>query len=104
MGKPHYAHTNLGIAMVQRKVSVADLSYETRISPRAIGYYLKGEKVLLPAHLRAISIALNVDPRDIFQPWPILSSLIPHQDHQAAARADLFLRNNPLVQDANKVT
>ncbi len=92
MGKPYYAHTNLGIAMVQRGWSVSDLSFETRINPRYIGYYLKGEKALTPDHLRKIAQVLRVDPRDLFQTSPELAALNPHQDHAQAERSDLRLR------------
>lgn len=95
MAKPYYCHTNLGICMVQRKVSVSDLSFDTRINARYLGYYLKGEKQMTPDHLRVISQALDVDPRDIFQPILVLLDLTPHQDHRAAAVATNSFRPFP---------
>ena len=92
MGKPYYAHTNLGIAMVQRQWSVSDLSFETRINPRYIGYYLKGEKALTPDHLRKIAQVLRVDPRDLFQESGELATLAPHQNHAEAQQQDVRLR------------
>ena len=87
MGKPYFAHTNLGIAMVKRQWSVSDLSFETRINPRYIGYYLKGEKAMSPDHLRKIAQVLSVDPRDLFQTVAEMQKLSPHQDHMRAAQS-----------------
>lgn len=95
MAKPFYSHTNLGICMVKKNASVSDLAFDTRINPRYLGYYLKGEKQMTPDHLRRISQALDVDPRDIFQPILILRDLTPHQDHNSARRADNEFRNFP---------
>lgn len=92
MGKPFYAHTNLGAAMVRGNWSVTDLSFETRINPRYLGYYLKGEKQMTPDHLRKIAEVLHVDPRDIFQTSAELAALDPHQDHQRARSARVRLR------------
>jgi transcriptional regulator with XRE-family HTH domain len=93
MGKPYFAHTNLGIAMVRKGWSVSDLSFETRINPRYIGYYLKGEKQMPPDHLRKIAQILRVDPRDIFQTTTEMSTLTPHQDHLRAQREKIKLRD-----------
>lgn len=95
MAKPFYCHTNLGIAMVKRHVSVQDLSFATKIPTRTLGFYLKGEKQLLPDHLRVISQHLDVDPRALFQPLVMLQDLTPHQDHQSARQADLQLAPFP---------
>ena len=84
MGKPYFAHTNLGIAMVQRGWSVSDLSFETRINPRYLGYYLKGEKQMPPDHLRKVAQVLRVDPRDIFQTVAEMGRIEPHQNHLKA--------------------
>lgn len=92
MGKPFYAHTNLGIAMVRGGWSVTDLSFETRIHPRYLGYYLKGEKQMSPDHLRVLAQTLRVDPRDIFQTVSEMQQIEPHQDHSTARRSDLRLR------------
>lgn len=92
MGKPYFAHTNLGIAMVQRQWSVSDLSFETRINPRYIGYYLKGEKQMPPDHLRKIAQVLRVDPRDIFQTVGEMAGVTPHQDHIRAQKAKVTFR------------
>jgi transcriptional regulator with XRE-family HTH domain len=92
MAKPFYAHTNLGIAMVKNGWSVSDLAFETRINPRYIGYYLKGEKQMSPDHLRKIAQVLHLDPRDLFQPLDELASLVPHQDHTEARRSARKLR------------
>lgn len=91
MAKPFYCHTNLGIVMVQKQVSVQTLSFETRIPVRTLGYYLKGEKQLTPDHLRVIAQHLDVDPRVIFQPLLILRDISPHQDHRAARSVPLEL-------------
>jgi transcriptional regulator with XRE-family HTH domain len=95
MAKPFFCHTNLGICMVKQRVSVSDLAFDTRINPRYLGYYLKGEKQMTPDHLRKIAQALDVDPRDIFQPLQILVDITPHQDHRAAVRANNEFRPFP---------
>ena len=92
MGKPYFAHTNLGLAMVKKGWSVTDLSFETRINTRYIGYYLKGEKAMTPDHLRKMAETLGVDPRDIFQTEMEMRVLDPHQDHNLARRTDVRLR------------
>ena len=92
MGKPYFAHTNLGIAMVKRGWSVSDLSFETRINPRYLGYYLKGEKAITPDHLRKIAQILKVDPRDIYQTVAEMGALDPHQDHMRAQAEKVRLR------------
>jgi len=93
MGKPYFAHTNLGIAMVKNQWSVSDLSFETRINPRYIGYYLKGEKSMTPDHLRKIAQVLRVDPRDIYQTVSEMSTLDAHQDHMRAQAEKIKLRD-----------
>lgn len=95
MAKPFYCHTNLGIAMVKRHVSVQDLSFATKIPTRTLGFYLKGEKQLLPDHLRVIAQHLDVDPRALFQPLVMLRDITPHQDHQSARRANVTLAPFP---------
>lgn len=92
MGKPYFAHTNLGIAMVKSGWSVSDLSFETRINPRYLGYYLKGEKAITPDHLRKIAQVLRVDPRDIYQTLGEMAALTPHQDHMRAQAQKVRLR------------
>ncbi len=84
MGKPYYCHTNLGNVMVQLGWSVQDLAFESKVNPRYIGYYLKGEKQMNPDHLRRISQGLRVDPRDIFQTVAEMSELEKSADHRAA--------------------
>lgn len=92
MAKPFYAHTNLGIALVQNGWSVSDLAFETRINPRNIGYYLKGEKQMTPDHLRKIAQVLRLDPRDLFQSLDEMSKLEPHQNHSVARHQSRRLR------------
>jgi len=92
MAKPFYAHTNLGIAMVQNGWSVSDLAFETRVNPRYIGYYLKGEKQMSPDHLRKFAQVLRLDPRDLFQSMDELSKVTPHQNHSLARHQSQRLR------------
>lgn len=93
MAKPFYAHTNLGIAMVQNGWSVSDLAFETRINPRYLGYYLKGEKQMSPDHLRKVAQVLHLDPRDLFQSLDQLAMLKPHQNHSVARHQAQRLRS-----------
>lgn len=95
MAKPYYSHTNLGIAMVKKHVSVNDLSFDTRIATRTLGYYLRGEKAMSPDHLRTIAQSLDVDPRDIWQPILILQDITPHADHRASAATPVTFRHFP---------
>lgn len=92
MGKPFFCHTNLGIAMVKGNWSVTDLSFEARINPRHISYYLRGEKQMPPDHLRQIAQVLKVDPRDIFQTVDEMSLINPTQDHMTARSSTVEFR------------
>lgn len=95
MGKPFYAHTKLGVAMVKLGWSVQDLAFESRVNPRYIGYYLKGEKQMNPDHLRAISLAMSVDPRSIFQTVAEMQQIEVHADHNRARASGLKLEPLP---------
>jgi transcriptional regulator with XRE-family HTH domain len=101
MAKPFFAHTKLGAAMVSDGWSVSELSYETRINPRLLGHYLKGDKQINPDHLRAISHAMRVDPRDLFQTQMELATLKPHQDHLLARQSVGELRRYGSIPDAD---
>lgn len=92
MAKPYYAHTNLGIAMVKNDWSVTDLAFETRINPRYLGYYLKGEKQMTPDHLRKVAQVLHVDPHDLFQTVGEMGQLDPHQNHSRARQHKIRMR------------
>jgi len=95
MGKPYYCHTKLGVAMVKLGWSVQDLAFESKVNPRYIGYYLKGEKAMNPDHLRTISDALNVDPHNVFQTVKEMEQISPHADHARARKSGLELQPAP---------